>query len=81
MIVSNPSKEAIMTMSTTITEIANKRPHDTWLKLKLSELEAEMADITADRNRLIIELSRARNQIYRLLAGIQENGSIGEQQP
>ncbi len=28
-----------MTMlSTTITEITNKRPNDTWLKLKLSEL-------------------------------------------
>ena len=69
-----------MTMSTTITEIANRRPHDAWLKIKLSELETEIADISADRNRLIIELSRARNQIHRLLAGIQENGPIGKQQ-
>ena len=65
---------------TTITEITNMRPHDTWLKLKLSELDAEIADINADRNRLTLELSRARNQIHRLLAGIQENGPIGKQQ-
>ena len=72
--------EAIMTMlSTTITEITNKRPHDTWLKLKLSELDAEIADINADRNRLTLELSRARNQIYRLRAGIQERGSNDNQ--
>ena len=74
--------EAIITMlSTTITEITNKRPHDTWLKLKLSELDAEIADINADRNRLTLELSRARNQIYRLRAGIQESRSTGNQQP
>ena len=40
-----------MTMSTTNTEIANRRPQDTWLQMKLSELDAEIADI-ADRNRL-----------------------------
>jgi len=70
-----------MTISATITEISNKRPHDAWLKAKLSELEAEIEDISTDRNRLIIELSRARNQIHRLLAGIQEKGPIGKQQP
>ena len=74
--------EAIITMlSSTITEITNKRPHDTWLKLKLSEIDAEIADINADRNRLTLELSRARNQIYRLRAGIQERGSTDNQQP
>jgi hypothetical protein len=74
--------EAIMTMlSSTITEITNKRPNDTWLKLKLSELDSEIADINADRNRLTFELSRARNLIYRLLAGIHKNDLIGEQQP
>jgi hypothetical protein len=66
-----------MTESTTITEIANRRPHDAWLQMKLLELETEIADISADRNRLIIELSRARNTINRLMAGIQNNGSIG----
>ena len=72
--------EAIITMlSSTITEITNKRPNDTWLKLKLSELDAEIADINADRNRLTLELSRARNQIYRLRAGIQESGSNDNQ--
>ena len=72
-----------MAMSfTTITEISNKRPNDTWLQKKLSELEAEMAVINADRNRLILELSRARNEIYQLLAGIQgKNGAASEQQP
>lgn len=59
-----------MTRSTTITEIANRRPHDAWLQMKLSELEAEIADISADRNRLIIELSKTRITINRLLAGI-----------
>ena len=59
-------------LSTTITEIANKRTHDAWLQIKLSEIEAEIADISADRNRLIIELSRARNTINQLLAGIHE---------
>jgi len=72
--------EAIITMlSSTITEITNKRPNDTWLKLKLSELDAEIADINADRNRLTLELSRARNQIYRLRAGIRERGSNDNQ--
>jgi hypothetical protein len=66
-------------LSSTITEITNKRPNDTWLKLKLSELDAEIADINADRNRLTLELSRARNQIYRLRAGIQERDSNGNQ--
>ena len=56
-------------------------PPRAWLQMKLSELDAEMADILADRNRLIIELSRARNTINQLLAGIEENGSTGEQQP
>jgi hypothetical protein len=80
MIALNLSEEATMTMSATITEIANRRPHDAWLKIKLSELEAEIEDISADRNRLIIKLSRARNQIHRLMAGIQEDEDSGEQQ-
>lgn len=41
-------------LSKTITEITNKHPNDTWLKLKLSELDAEIADINADRNRLTL---------------------------
>lgn len=61
-----------MTISTTLTEIAKRRHHDAWLQTKLSELEAEIANISADRNRLIFELSRARNKIYRLLSGIHE---------
>ena len=64
-----------MTRSTTIIEIAHNRPYDAWLQTKLSELDVEMAKINEDRNRLIVELSRARNQIYRLLAGIQDSSS------
>lgn len=68
-----------MTRSTTITENANKRPYDGCLQMKLSELETEIADMSADRNRSIIELSREMNTLIRLLDGIQENGPIGKQ--
>ncbi len=52
----------------TITDIAKNRPHDAWLQIKLSELEAEIADISNDCNRLLSELCKARNTINRLRA-------------
>ena len=56
--------------SPTIAEIAKRRPHDTWLQKKLADLDLEMADLCADRNRLITELSRARNAINHFRAGL-----------
>ena len=60
-----------MMTHSTIAEIAKRRPHDTWLQTKLADLELEMADLWADRNRLIAELSRARTTINHLRAGLE----------
>jgi hypothetical protein len=54
-----------------IKEIIQKGPNHTWLKMKLSELDAEIANINADRNRLVSALSRARTKINRLRAGLE----------
>lgn len=57
-------------MSEIIKEIVNKYPHNAWLQMKMAELDIEMAEIRRDRNRLVNELSKARNTINRLRAEI-----------
>lgn len=54
-----------------IDEIIRKCPNHTWLKMKLVELDAEIAKINADRNRLVSALSKARTEINRLRAGLE----------
>lgn len=54
-----------------IQSIIRKFPSHAWLQMNLAELDAEIADMQADRNRLIKELSRARNEIHRLRAGLE----------
>jgi hypothetical protein len=57
-------------MSDIIKEIVNKFPHNTWLQMKLAELDIEVTEISQDRNRLVSELSKARSTINRLRAEI-----------
>lgn len=54
-----------------IDEIMQKFPNHAWLKMKLVELGAEIAQIHADRNRLVSALSKARTEINRLRAGLE----------
>ena len=53
-------------LSEIIEEIKNKHPNNSWLHSKLSELDTEIQEIWQDRNRLVIELSKARDTINRL---------------
>lgn len=53
-----------------INAISKHFPNHTWLQRVLAELDLEVMEVKADRNRLLKELSRARNEIYRLRAGL-----------
>ena len=53
-------------LSEIIEEIKNKYPNNSWLHAKLSELDIEIQEIWQDRNRLVLELSKARDTINRL---------------
>jgi predicted nucleic acid-binding Zn-ribbon protein len=57
-------------MNEIIKEIVKKYPNNTWLQMKLAELDIEFAEINQDRNRLVSALSNARNTINRLRAQI-----------
>jgi outer membrane murein-binding lipoprotein Lpp len=46
-------------------------PHIEWLKKRLLDLDAEIDELHRDRNRMLSELSKARNTINRLRAGIE----------
>jgi hypothetical protein len=54
-----------------IKEIIQKNPNNTWLKMKLIELDLEITEINKDRNRLVSELSKARTEINLLRAGLE----------
>ncbi|WP_218188073.1 hypothetical protein, partial [Desulfosarcina cetonica] len=49
-------------------------PHIEWLKKRLLDLDSEIDELHQDRNRLLTELSKARNIINRLRAGIECSG-------
>lgn len=57
--------------STTITEIAKARPHDSWLHRKLAELEKEYSDLLDDHHRLVRDNSKLRTTVNRLRAGLE----------
>jgi len=57
-------------MNEIIKEIVKKYPNNTWLQMKLAELDIEFAEINQDRNRLVSILSKARNAINQLRAQI-----------
>ena len=52
------------------TEIVEKYPTNAWLQMKMAELDMEIAESHHDRVRLITELSKARDMINRLRAGL-----------
>ena len=58
--------------STTITEIAKVRSHDTWLNDKLAELEAEYQSLLDDHHRLVRDNSKLRMAINQLRADISD---------
>ena len=53
-------------LSDIIEEIKNKHPNNSWLHSKLSEIDTEIQEIWQDRNRLVLELSKAKDTINRL---------------
>jgi len=55
-----------------IAEISKARPHDTWLTIKLSEINAEYQSLLEDHHRLIRDNSKLRTNINRLRAGMDE---------
>ena len=55
-------------LSEVIEEIKNKHPNNSWLHSKLSELYSEIQELWQDRNRLVHDLSKARDTINRLQA-------------
>ena len=55
-------------LSEVIEEIKNKHPNNSWLHSKLFELYSEIQELWQDRNRLVHDLSKARDTINRLRA-------------
>ena len=58
-------------LSEVIEEIKNKHPNNSWLHSKLSELDTEIQELWQDRNRLVHELSKARDTINKLRAELE----------
>ena len=50
---------------------SSRFPHIEWLKGRLLDLDSEIDELHRDRNRLISELSKARDTINRLRSGIE----------
>ena len=50
---------------------SDRFPHIEWLKKRLLDLDSEIDVLHQDRNRMLSELSKARNTINRLRAGIE----------
>jgi len=55
-----------------IAEIAKVRPHDTWLEMKLSELNTEYQHLLEDHHRLVRDNSKLRTNINCLRSGMDE---------